>query len=222
MNLKHLTDKTLLTDTKLLVNREREFLTKILHHLREIDRRKLYCELGFSSLHAYCVRELGYSEGNAYRRIKACRLLEEIPEIERKIEKGELSLSNIAQASSFFIQKNVKTVDDKKAVLDQLENLTKSEAEKMLFAISGDEEKPRPEIKRRTSMDTTRLSVVFRDETLERCDYLKGMIGKNFSFDQLIEYMVEICIKDIEKRKFKVIVVPTGTPPPVEVKRVII
>ena len=37
MNLKHLTDKTLLTDIKALVIKEREFLTKILHHLKEME-----------------------------------------------------------------------------------------------------------------------------------------------------------------------------------------
>ena len=86
MNLKHLTDKTLLADTRFLVTRERELLTKVLHHLKEIDRRKLYSDLGYSSMYDFCIRHLGYAEASAHRRIKAARLLEEIPEIEKKIE----------------------------------------------------------------------------------------------------------------------------------------
>jgi len=46
MNLKHLTDKTLISETDFLVQNERELLAKVLHHLKEIDRRRL-----FSSVH---------------------------------------------------------------------------------------------------------------------------------------------------------------------------
>ncbi len=130
MNLKHLTDRTLLIDTNALVSKEREFLTKILHHLKEIDKRKLYSDLGYSSLFDYCVRELGYSEGNAHRRIQTCRLLAAMPEIEKKIENGSLSMSNISQASTFFKQNEIENTADKRAVMDQLENLSKKEGEK--------------------------------------------------------------------------------------------
>jgi hypothetical protein len=221
MNLKHLTDKTLLADTKILITRERELLTRILHHLKEIDRRKLYSELGYASMFEYCVRELGYSEASAHRRIKSARLIEEIPEIEEKIENGTLNISNIAQASTFFNQHNVETTEDRNAILSQLENLTKSEAEKMLFVIAGGEPKDLPIIKRRQSEDSIRMSITFKEQTLKRCDLLKGLIGKNFTFEELIEYMVEICISEIEKRKFKVLSLPRDALSPVKASRVI-
>ena len=66
MNLKHLTDKVLLDDTKKLAKAEREVTIKILHHLKEIDRRKLFTDLGHRSLHDYCLRELGYSDASAH------------------------------------------------------------------------------------------------------------------------------------------------------------
>ncbi len=108
MNLKHLTDKSLLTDTKVLVGKEREFLTKILHHLKEIDKRKLYSDLGYSSLYEYCVRELGYSEGNAQRRIQTCRLLTEVPEIEEKIEMGLLKIIKKTKAKEILKMLRIK------------------------------------------------------------------------------------------------------------------
>ena len=70
----------------------------------------------------------------------------------------------------------------------------------MLFAISGEEPKVTTEIKKRTSESTTRLSVNFKDETLLKCDTLRGLIGKNLTFEELIEFMLEITILEVEKR----------------------
>ena len=106
MNLKHLTDKTLLNDLKMLVANERIFLTKILHHLWEVESRKLYSDLGYPTLFEYAKRELGYSEAAAGRRIQAARLIKQNPQVEKKIESGEISLSNAASAQRAFNQIN--------------------------------------------------------------------------------------------------------------------
>ena len=86
MNLKHLSDKSILSHTLLLVQKEREILSEILWHLKEIDRRKLYSDLRCSSLFDYCVKVLKYSEGQAQRRLSSARLMTELPEIEKKIK----------------------------------------------------------------------------------------------------------------------------------------
>jgi hypothetical protein len=100
--LKRLTDSELLTATQELVKTERVTTTAILHHLREVERRKLYADLGCSSLFEYAVRELGYSNSGAGRRIAAMRLMTEIPEVAGKLESGALSLGSVCQAQSYF------------------------------------------------------------------------------------------------------------------------
>ena len=50
----------------------------VIDHLREVERRQLYLTLGFSSMFDYAMRELGYSTGAAWRRLKAMRLCEEV------------------------------------------------------------------------------------------------------------------------------------------------
>ena len=100
--LRTLKDFELLSLTKSLVQKERELTTQVLRHLAEIERRKLYCDLKYGSLFDYAVGELGYSEASAGRRIQAMRLMNEIPEVEQKIESGALNLSNICQAQGFF------------------------------------------------------------------------------------------------------------------------
>ncbi|MCB0350287.1 MAG: HNH endonuclease [Bdellovibrionales bacterium] len=102
MNLKTLSNERLLSETKLIVSQERELLISVLRHLQEIERRKLFLELGFPSLWAYCTLELKYSEASAYRRIQAMRALRDLPVLQAKLESGSLSLTNIAKAQSVF------------------------------------------------------------------------------------------------------------------------
>jgi hypothetical protein len=104
VQLSMLQDQQLLTATKELVQSEREVLTKVLHHLREIERRRLYSDLGCQSLFEYAVRELKYSESQASRRLQAMRLMKEIPQIETALANEELSLSNISQAKKLVSQ----------------------------------------------------------------------------------------------------------------------
>ncbi len=202
MNLKHLTDLTLHTDTLRLVSREREMTAQILHHLKENDRRKLFSDHGCSSLFAYCVNILSYSESSAQRRIEACRLLTEIPEIEEKIEHGHLSLTNIGQVTRFIKEQKITDTEQKKAVLSQIEDMSKSECEKTLFGLSG-EKKPAREGVKRISKFEAKVSYILSDETRAKVNKLKALMGKDLSMDELMAFMAETAIKEVEKKKFK-------------------
>ena len=78
-SLSGLPDQVLLAHTRSLVRHEQALQLAVLDHLREIQKRHLHLRLGFSSLFDYAVRELGYSEGAAWRRIKAMRLCSDTP-----------------------------------------------------------------------------------------------------------------------------------------------
>lgn len=199
MRLSHLTDKILLIDTKLLVAKERTATTAFLHHLKEIERRKLFADVKCSSLFDYCTSELGYSEASAYRRIVAARLLEDMPEIEKKIEDGTLSLTNISMMNQFFKDADMET---KKEALSEIEGMSKNECEKKLFEMTGKELPTKP-INKRISKTHTKVSIVLSDETLEALEEVKKLLGKQISMDQLIKYMTTIAKKDIERTKIK-------------------
>ena len=123
LNLKNKTDLNLLADLKVLVAKEREVLTQILHYLKEIEFRKLYLQRGFPSLFAMMTGCLGYSESAAGRRIQAMRLMRDIPEVEEKIEKGELSLMVAAQIQGFFRQEGQKRRDQQEAPITREEKI---------------------------------------------------------------------------------------------------
>ena len=111
--IKQLSNKELLLQTKLLVQKERDIHIRVLRHLAEIDSRKLFFSQGFFSLFDYAVRELGYSEGAAYRRIKAMKLCQDLPETANRLQSGRLSLSVASQLQVFFEKQDKKTKEKK-------------------------------------------------------------------------------------------------------------
>lgn len=135
-NLYKLPDVLLLDQTEFLVQQERETTIMILRHLRKIEVRRLYIELGYSSMHKYCIHRLKYSEGQAYRRISSARLLIELPEIEKQIHTGDLNLTNLSKIQSFVrTEKTANYHLDKNEKLDliaSLENKSTREVEREL------------------------------------------------------------------------------------------
>lgn len=210
MKLSHITNKILLRDTKNLATAERESTLSILFHLKEIDKRKLYCDLKCTSLFDYCVRELGYSEASALRRIVAARSLEAHPEIASKIKSGRLTLTNISLVNQF-----IKDPEKQKEILIEVEGLTKKACEKKLFEITGREIDPK---QMRVTKDRTALSLP--DETIAKIEKLKALLANNLNLEEVIDFAVEEAIKTVEKTKFKQ-TIPRKSPSPAVVGRVV-
>lgn len=149
MNLKNisvnqissLTNSQLHQQTLYAAETERKSTMEALRHLRENEKRLLFAEMGYKDLKEYCVKELKISEGSAWRRISAMRLLREIPEVETQLKSGMLNLSQIAMARTHFKEVN-SSLDEKKEILCSLENQSTRATERILA-----EEKPADSIK---------------------------------------------------------------------------
>jgi hypothetical protein len=97
-----LSDRELLRETRNLVRHERHLQGAIIDHLAEIEARGLYLERGFSSLFDYAVRELGYSDAAAARRIGVMRLCADQPDAREGLRDGSLTLSAAAELQWAF------------------------------------------------------------------------------------------------------------------------
>ncbi len=126
-NVKKLSNAQLLSQTKNLVQKERQVNVLVLQHLQEIESRKLYLKRGFPSLFEYAIKELGYSHSAAYRRIKAMRLCRDIPQATSKIKTGNLNLTTASQLQTFFEKKKRK---DKKQMLNKANTLKTNNTER--------------------------------------------------------------------------------------------
>lgn len=215
MNLKNLTDKILIKNTEALVKRERELLSEILWHLREIDRRRLFCDFGCSSLYQYAIKYLGYSEDQAYRRVNAARLLEALPEIEDKINTGELNLSLLSMAQSFF-QAEAKarqaspgeeqklstklSREQKIEVLKQLESTSTREAQKIVLTLSSAPQKIKyPEKQKPVTKELSELNFLADEALLEKINQLKGLLAHSHPHMSLAELVSYLCDLGLQK-----------------------
>ena len=103
-----LSDQRLLQRVKELSAIEHYVQGVVIDHLREVERRCLYLTLGFSSMFDYTMRELGYSTGAAWRRLKAMRLCEEVNGARGRLLEGTLTLDAAAQLQRAFEQQERK------------------------------------------------------------------------------------------------------------------
>lgn len=90
------TDQELRAELPRLASRERDCTADLVACLGEFDRRRLYLELGFSSIYAYCAVRLHLTEGGAYRRIEAARASLRFPVVLDMLRDGRLSLATAA------------------------------------------------------------------------------------------------------------------------------
>ena len=138
-----------------LVKEERRVTRAILDHINEVERRRAYAELGYSSVFDWLVHDLGYSESAAYRRIQAARLLKAVPEAAARLEAGVVSLTTLAKAQTFFRADEKRrgtriSIEEKSQVVDSISSCSGRETERRLASLF-------PEVTNAQALDRTRL-----------------------------------------------------------------
>jgi 5-methylcytosine-specific restriction endonuclease McrA len=94
-SLGHLKNHVLLRDLAALVTQDRATTATLLAHIAEVDARRLYADAAYSSMFDYCVRELGFSEDMAAKRIRAARTARRFPAIFTGIADGRLHVTGV-------------------------------------------------------------------------------------------------------------------------------
>src|SRR4051812_12376221 len=93
--------------------------SELLEILIQIDEKKVYETLGYSSLHTYCVQALRLTDSHAYALTGVARKSSEVPELKSFIDQGELHLSNARRIVSVVTQENKKEWLEKAVTLSQ-------------------------------------------------------------------------------------------------------
>jgi hypothetical protein len=210
MNLNLLTDQSLHQQLKSFVCQERTLVTKVLEHLQEVERRRLYSDFKRSSLFDYAVKELGYSEDQAHRRIQAMRLMKTLPEVKEKLSSGALSLTNAAKAQGLFRRASqsdvVKPMNNKSklAVLKSIEHKSTRDAERELLKFQPQDVVP-ADRQKTVSPSHTELKVVLDQKTMAKLEEVRSLLGPkgvDLSHDQLLQVMADATISKLKEKRF--------------------
>lgn len=129
MKLNHLIDQEILTLARDKSHNIRMQTLELLEILSEVNRRKLYCDLGYSSLFYYIVRELKFSESQAgiYCNIIYAKITE-IKPVVKMIAQGELSLDGASQAGSVIRENRVVELVEKNKIINSFKGLNRAQS----------------------------------------------------------------------------------------------
>lgn len=98
-SLSHVKDHLLLRDLTELTARDRATTALLVAHIAEVDARRLYATAGYSAMFHYCMRELGFSEDVASKRIRAARAARRFPFVFDAIADGRLHVTGVSLLS---------------------------------------------------------------------------------------------------------------------------
>lgn len=169
----------------ILTRQERKIVAEIIEHLQFVSDQKLFLDFKRSSLLEYCIKDLGYSESAAIRRIKALKLARSVPQILDSLKKGELTLSQAADAQSLFEKQSQEKrkalpVEKKLELLADIKGVGARESENILREALNLPKKPR------------KIVIEASDEIFKKWIEFKGrLINKNWSDEKLLSYLLE-------------------------------
>ena len=107
MTFEHLSDEALLAELQACVAAGRENDARMIRYLVAVDVRRIYLARACSSLYEFCKRRLGLSDGQAYRRVAAARVVRDYPFVLPLLVRGETHMSTLAQIRMYLTPANV-------------------------------------------------------------------------------------------------------------------
>ncbi len=185
----------LVSELKSMISEEREILVAIVAYLSEVDRRDLHLELGFPSLFDFCVRELGYSEWEAISRIRAMRLVADVPMALDALAKGLLSLTVASRVQACFRREKAILVpaEEKEKIVASLFGKKIREADRVLATYFPSA--PPQERRIALSDELTKLELVISRallEKLEKVQQLRSHKNPSKRLDLLFEDLIDL------------------------------
>jgi hypothetical protein len=193
--IEKMSDDKLLKSVLLEVKKEKDQLHIVLLHLKEIYRRRLFTEYNRKTLNEYCVTELGYTRGEAYYRVTAMKLMANSDQIEKAIQKGELSLTAAVVAHDYLTKQPDKSVAKKEEVISKIVGVPISKAKEILSIAPS-----RPSHSQQKEL-APKLKV--SKKVLELLNELQDLTGEDQS--KLLEVALESKLKQVRKCELKAI-----------------
>jgi hypothetical protein len=137
-NLKAMSDVDLVARLAELLREERELTWAVLVHLGEVEARQLYRPAACSSMFAYCTQVLGMSGDQAYKRIRAARVVRRHPVAGTAVAEGRLHLAAVVLLAPHL------TDDNAAELVAEASGKSKAEIEVLLARRA-----PRPDVPER-------------------------------------------------------------------------
>lgn len=182
--LSSLSDSDLLGSARALNGTACLTLAEIIAHLVEIEDRRLHVTSGCRSMFYFCIRRLGFHEGETARRLALARLARKFPSIIDAIGSGRVHMTNVLLLKKHFTEDNVSEL------LDLAGSKTKSELKEHLGG------------KRRGVDSAEKQKADARAERIERLLGMTTAQNPKRDVDVLIDAALEVYEQHLLKKRF--------------------
>ena len=207
-DLHSMPNSILIESTELLVRKERQLIEVLIWHLQEIQDRKLYISMGYSSLYECLVKHFKYSESVAYQRLSALKIIKAVPLASQSLKEGKVSLTTLCQVQS-VIQKQEKdlgaklSIETKQSYLKSIENKTSQQVKHVLAEINPTSALPKDKVIYLTK-EYIQLQITVDRELLEKINNFKSLISHeniNPSYNEILNTALDHLIEVTKKKK---------------------
>ncbi len=188
----------LVASLKKAVASERKIMAYVLKHIREIDKRKVYLEYGYTSLFAFLVKEIGYCRASAQLRIDAVHMSVEVPTLNQDISEGALDLTKVALVAQAARQKPT-TAKKKAEILETIKHKTAQEAE-LIVAQALDLTIHKHEKQRMQKDESVRVELTFTKEQMEILTKAKNLMSHTHPGATLAEIITALAQDHIQRK----------------------
>lgn len=204
MSLKNLNNQELIASTKRALQVSRKAEVEVLRHFREIEDRKLWVESG--SLYKFIEATFELTADQIYPRLQAMRLTRVMPEVEQKLELGELSVTNVLKAQQVFkaeSKERMVSLGEKREILKSLENASTKEADKILAERYPLSKTPTEKMKPLANNQTL-IQFYAGDATVQQIEELKARYSHQMpsgKFEDLLKILIQKANPEVKPRK---------------------
>lgn len=177
-------------ETKVEVQKENEQTLVVLRRIRVIEDKKIFAELGYSSIWEFATGYLGYDEGQSSRRIGAARLIRDFPEVEEKIKTRKMSLTVAAMTHTFIKRTKFSGRD----VLSRVEGKSVRSTQRLFLEMAPEaipNERVRPLSGNKTEYRIIADAELTKD--LEDLKALRSHLNPGMGITELIKDMAKFC-----------------------------
>src|SRR4051812_4126230 len=227
--LASLCNEQLLSATRAILRHACVVEADLLVHLAEIEERRLHLEMACSSMFAFCVKKLGFSEDATYNRLGVAHAARQFPAALHALRSGEIHLSGLrvlvphltaenhrqvlaraAGKSKREIEELVAALAPKPPVPDAIRKLPRSaplETAQLALAPAAARPAERPRPIAPLSEDTFRIefsaSRGLRDKLRQAQDLLRHRLPSG-ELAKIVESAVDLLIEKVKKERFAV------------------
>jgi hypothetical protein len=205
MNLQTLSNEALDQNLFAHSSKYKAALSIVLFHIAEVEKRRMYLAMGYSSLQVYMQERMNFDGGAAQRLIDAARLHLQVPNLIQSLEQKEITQSQVTLLQKSFREVKVTVSKETKAKLvEEIKNKSVKETEILVAKTLNIQIVESPKVTYQQN-GSARFSVSLSEEQMTLLEEVRELVSNkvpNGHWADILAYMAKLT-KESETKVIK-------------------